>query len=1236
MAAGVYESAPQTAQPAIVGGSPLGKPTLLLQTTYFAEEDREGAETLGLALYELLTRSRADRLAFGPGIPVRIAVHPEELALDAAQHVIVIPVLGQRALQSSEKRNSYLEKLRDWSAALTSRGALVPVLMVEGWWRDFQAKLPGLLVPQYRYDAERAGFSHTSLDIVLETCRLLHESKEDLRIFISYSTSDPASTEGPARELCKFVKAKGLEAVPHDTTARESGADRQGKLKAAAEHGVFIAVRSDGYSARHLCQRELLWAKQAPLPTLTVEVLRHGEPRSHPYGGNGPTVVWSERTKEAPDAGEAHANALRVTLVAAIEWLRARHFQSEGPRLTAGVPEPVILTRPPELLDLAQGPLLASRSLVVLHPDPELCFAEREVLRLARPRMQLVTPTTLYRAIDVSRTDGPPRPRGLQGLRVALSVSDVIDNGQVRRGIREEHAQDALVHITRAMVSAGAAIGYGGDLRVGGYDELFLDLIRSYNESGVRESELLHSYLPATFDLSKLPGHSFNVEAVEEWDHRLLPPPGPQPSRARSALYLSEMRRKMSQDCQARVLLAGQALPKMNGCKVGYSGAFPGIVEEAWHTLHPIDREPRPLYVVGGFGGAAGLVAALGTDDRALPLLQSSNFPADTYSEYRSVAAEFDKDPDRPKVGVPGTPEALACDIRKKLQTLLLSDASSLAWNGLTRAENLELFWSQDILRATALILEGLFKVKARQRGKRLEIELVSGDIVRAERANAIVLPVFQDVAIGGAGLALDNATGGAASAAHQQKLPMVALTSPQVDANWLVFANLGPFRDKEGLPAIIQEQADRISQLAWRNDFGRIALVTFAATVLDNVEGIAERMLAGFASLPDQTQLQWFEANSDRFARLQKYLGERKDVVALSHKELPELDTERAQPQNEDLFAIVRRTGAQLSCTLMLPTGPALSYEHHSSITDEALADLNRASQNTPPLADIEAMGRAIARLLFNDASLRQIEQQAPDRRLIIQHDLQSSAIPFETLHAGASVPGRGKGLVRRLSLPGTPPFTSSQRPSTRGRLRLQLIVNPTCDLEYTYREAEEVERALADEDRVEVLPSLKGRVATRENVLKALRDDSVDVLHYCGHAAFEKLGGDGSGLVCADGALLVQDLGQEPIRPRIVFFNACQSARVRNKEVTTQEVASAFAEAVLRAGVDAYLGTFWPVADSAAALFASTVYRRLARGDELHQAVTAARNELFNAGKQDWANYLLFGTGAFKLKTG
>lgn len=464
----------------------------------------------------------------------------------------------------------------------------------------------------------------------------------------------------------------------------------------------------------------------------------------------------------------------------------------------------------------------------------------------------------------------------------------------------------------------------------------------------------------------------------------------------------------------------------------------------------------------------------------------------------------------------------------------------------------------------------------------------------------------------------------------------MVALTSSEVDANWLVLANLGPFENKTRLPAIIEEQARRISELALRHDFGRIALVTFAANVLGNVEEIADRMLAGFASLPDKTQLQWFEGNEGRFNALQKHLGTRAEV-ALSHKRALDLNTVNSAPASEELYAIVRRSDNQLRCALLLPSGAAACHEHTSELKNEELDALNQASRDgAPSLAESEAMGRKVAHLLFGDTGTRQIEQHAPTRRLIIQHDLQSSAIPFETLRAGAVVPAVSQGLVRRISFRAEQLSTPVARPPTAGKLKLLLVVDPRGDLPHARREADDVCRLLGEVEEIEILPALAGALATTSAVKSALTNTSVDVLHYCGHAEFEKAGVDDSGLVCHDASLTARDLQNESIGPRIVFFNACQSARVRNRKATTQEVAQAFAQAVLGSGVDAYLGTFWPVADDAAALFAATVYLELAGGAELHRAVATARKKLLEDEKSDWANYLLFGSGAFKLKMG
>jgi CHAT domain-containing protein len=149
---------------------------------------------------------------------------------------------------------------------------------------------------------------------------------------------------------------------------------------------------------------------------------------------------------------------------------------------------------------------------------------------------------------------------------------------------------------------------------------------------------------------------------------------------------------------------------------------------------------------------------------------------------------------------------------------------------------------------------------------------------------------------------------------------------------------------------------------------------------------------------------------------------------------------------------------------------------------------------------------------------------------------------------------------------------------------------------------------------------------------VLEALTDPSYDGVQFSGHAFYRDGQGDGSGLLCAGRVqLTLADLQERRIGPRFVFFNACQSARVRSD---APDVARALAEYVLRSGVEAYLGTFWVVQDQAAADFAVTVYRELASGKRLDEAVLAARKLLLTRQSADWANYALYGSGAFQLK--
>jgi CHAT domain-containing protein len=153
----------------------------------------------------------------------------------------------------------------------------------------------------------------------------------------------------------------------------------------------------------------------------------------------------------------------------------------------------------------------------------------------------------------------------------------------------------------------------------------------------------------------------------------------------------------------------------------------------------------------------------------------------------------------------------------------------------------------------------------------------------------------------------------------------------------------------------------------------------------------------------------------------------------------------------------------------------------------------------------------------------------------------------------------------------------------------------------------------------------------------LAAFRSGQFDVLHYAGHAFFDDKSPSLSGIVCAHHQVLTgAELANVSRLPSLVFFNACESGRVRHSGATPREILRnvGLAEAFLRGGVPNYVGTYWPVGDAAAEAFASEFYQSLLQGQPIGEALGRARGSLYEARQVDWANYVLYGPCDFALK--
>lgn len=1190
------------------------RPALSLQTVFFHESDREQASRLGTDLYEHLTRRINDPLGYGANIPVLVAVSAARVEVDAAEVVIVVPILGRTTFNLQGK--SVVDQLQAWHQRL-GPGHVLPVPTSSNW-RSEEGQLPGvqLLTELYAVTDPRR---KTLDEIVMAVTRLLDPDPVAVRLFVSHAKADLQASEWAAKKIHDYVVTEGTGSAFFDTTDLRPGESLPEQLDEAVGRGVVIAVRGDSYGSRVWCQHELLQAKRLGIPTLTVEVLREGEQRSSPYLGNSPSMVWT-------------GNPAPVVSRAMVEWVRAAHFRREAPRIIKGanLPDSVkVATRPPELLDLAQGPLRSDFAQLVLYPDPELSAVERQVLRAAHPRLHLVTPTTAFRRL-LNRGDQPADVSSpLEGMQVAMSLSDkpATDGPE---GSTAHHLVDATVYIARSLISAGAAIAYGGDFRKTGFTVLLAQLIQSHNQTASKSAQRLHSYLAATIspeaapeDLALTMHHL--VQSPEVACDAMMPAPSPSDLRP-GALYLSDMRRVMAKHTQARVILGGNREPRSAENGSGYGGRYPGVVEEAWRTL----EMNKPLYVLGGFGGGAGLVADLLEGKQTPAPLLDDTWISNEYFSKR--AAAIDVDPFREKLGLPRLMKDLVEAIRTQAMRVLQDDHASLGWNGLTVDENRQLFRSRDPVALACLVSKGLLRIARRESADQLKIELVHDSVTAASKLDVIVIATLDQVPLAGAGAVLDQAVGGRATAARAKGISLISLQDVAVDAQWLLMISLGSLDDVTALPQRVEQAAHETAEVARRHGFSRVGVVTFGGSLLSDVESIARAMTTGLRALPALANVVWFETNAERYRHLQSFLGQQTQIKLTTQR--ASLSVESTPHPKEPLILDVRLEGSKLAATALLPSGSAIAAIQRHTVSEAQLNMFSEGSghqmRGTPDRTTLQARGVELAKALLGK-NAAEILARCRDSKVVVMHDVSASRLPFEMLATLAPEvrPALESGMSRRLVVDDVPVASQFAQPPKNGRLNVLLIVNPTQDLAGAEAEAQAVRDILAQQkDRVS-LTVLQGQAATKEAVSHALA--RADVLHYCGHAFFDGLGMDESGVILANTQRFTgTDLRRIEPLPRMAFVNACEAGRVRGQMETE---AAAFAELFLRSGVEAYIGTYWRVQDRAAASFATRVYAQLAVGETLETAVLLARRALHAENQLDWANYILFGGGSFRL---
>ena len=413
-------------------------------------------------------------------------------------------------------------------------------------------------------------------------------AQKPLTVFISHTKKgENENGEKMAKDVRSFLASDTKLASFFDVHDILDGYDFGKQIKRYAGQSALLALFTNTYSSREWCRIEMLTAKEAHMPIVAVFMVDDNVDRVFPYIGNIPSTVFKGDWRKIINL------LLRTALDQCYE---AKMLETECDKTTEYLPYP------PEAFNMS---LIKDATSKLLYPEPPLGNEELRVLDAIQTRIgreiTFATPMShLTENLD------------LQGEYVGISVSDSADLQNL--GIGKEMFKDLTIELSRHILKANGRMIYGGDLRSGGYTEIFKELSCQYGQQEKAGSDVIYfdnylawpryntlsikekgEYLSSRINLiSAIPGNKVSKDEVDSF----LAPSNLN-IRLKWASSLTSMRQQMIHKSFARIVVGGKIL--------GFSGYMAGIVEEFKLSV----QNNHPVFVIGGFGGAAHIIGEI-------------------------------------------------------------------------------------------------------------------------------------------------------------------------------------------------------------------------------------------------------------------------------------------------------------------------------------------------------------------------------------------------------------------------------------------------------------------------------------------------------------------------------------------------------------------------------------------------------------------------------------------------
>lgn len=255
------------------------------------------------------------------------------------------------------------------------------------------------------------------------------------------------------------------------------------------------------------------------------------------------------------------------------------------------------------------------------------------------------------------------------------------------------------------------------------------------------------------------------------------------------------------------------------------------------------------------------------------------------------------------------------------------------------------------------------------------------------------------------------------------------------------------------------------------------------------------------------------------------------------------------------------------------------------------------------------------------------------------IQLNTNTTDIYWELCFDGKEFLSLARPVARKPMLL-KPPRVHSEN---RGQLRVLVIGNPTDDLPATVAEAQAVTQLF------QTYPSAMGPIqvdtfigsaeASAEDFVLRITNSKYDLIHYAGHASFNRERPALSGLHFDDGAVYAEELEHNLNSRAFLYLSACEGAVATTGTVGIGyygDLMEGLAVNALLGGAMGCLGPLWEIPDDLASAFAIKFYQELLHGQPIGEALRLARLFIRDLAPESdiWASWVLYGEPMQKLR--